>query len=318
MIVAIFGPTGSGKTRVAATLADRLPCRLISCDALQVYRDLSIATEKPRGADARHPWALVDWVEPARDVNLGEWVRAAEAEIRAARLAREVPVVVGGTGLYLRGLLKGVAVAPPRDPRLRLRLERLVERHGAPFLHRVLFRLDPDTASRLGPRDRQRLVRALEVILSSGASLARLQAQGFRGADRYPVLRVGLSVPREQLYRRLDARAARYLASGLLAEVRWLLEARGVPREANAFRALGYREALAYLSHPEEAGGEAGLLARIQRNTRRYAKRQMTWFRGEPGTLWLDPRAGDPAGAIAERLAGGDDPGPRSPYNAGP
>ncbi len=318
MIVAIFGPTGSGKTRLATELADRLPCRLISCDALQVYRDLSIATEKPRGRDSRHPWALVDWVEPTRDVNLGDWVRAAEAEIRAARLAGEVPVVVGGTGLYLRGLLKGVASAPHRVPALRLRLERLVERHGVPFLHRVLTRLDPETAGRLRARDRQRLVRALEVRLTTGDSLVRLQAQGFRRTDRYPVLRIGLSLPREELYRRLDARAARYLAQGLLAEVRWLLEVRRVPPHANAFRALGYREALAYLSDPDGIGGVPGLLALIQRNTRRYAKRQMTWFRSEPGTLWLDPHTPELAGAILGRLAGVDDPWPPPPYNADP
>lgn len=299
-VVAIYGATGTGKTRLAVELADRLPCRLISCDALQVYRDFRVATEKPRGAEARHPWALVDWAEPTRDVNLGDWVRAAEAEIRAAHAAGEVPVVAGGTGLYLRGLLKGVAAAPPRAPALRRRLAALAERHGVPFLHRVLSRLDPASAARLAPRDRQRVVRALEVRLASGASLAALQGGGFTRPDRFATLRVGLALPRELLYARLDARAAGYLAAGLVEEVRWLLETRRVPRDANAFRALGYREVLAHLEAGTGPGGEAALLERIQRDTRRYAKRQITWFRGEAGTTWYDPR--EPG--LPDRLAG--------------
>ena len=306
-VVAIYGATGTGKTRLAVELADRLPCRLISCDALQVYRDFRVATEKPRGDEARHPWALVDWAEPARDVNLGEWVRAAEAEIRAARTAGEVPVVAGGTGLYLRGLLKGVAAAPPREPALRARLDALAGRHGVPYLHRVLTRLDPATARRLAPRDRQRVIRALEVRLAAGASLAALQGDGFARPDRFPALRIGLAVPREQLYPRLDARAAGYLAAGLVEEVRWLFETRRVPRAANAFRALGYREALEHLEGGSGPGGEAVLLERIQRNTRRFAKRQATWFRGEAGTEWHDPREPGLADRLAARVreAGG-------------
>jgi tRNA dimethylallyltransferase len=307
LVVAIYGATGTGKTRLAVELADRLPCRLISCDALQVYRDFRVATEKPRGAEARHPWALVDWVEPTQDVSLGDWVRAAEAEIRAARAVGEVPVVAGGTGLYLRGLLKGVAAAPPRDPALRRRLDALAERHEVPFLHRALSRLDPATAARLAPRDRQRIMRALEVRLSAGASLASLQGDGFARPDRFAALRVGLALPRETLYARLDARAAGYVAAGLVEEVRWLLETRRVPRTANAFRALGYREVLAHVDRGPEAGGEEGLLEQIQRNTRRYAKRQTTWFRGERGTTWYDPREPDLPDRLAARIrqAGG-------------
>jgi len=306
-VVAIYGATGTGKTRLAVELADRLPCRLISCDALQVYRDFRVATEKPRGAEARHPWALVDWAEPTHDVNAGEWVRAAEAEIRAAHAAGEVPVVTGGTGLYLRGLLKGLAAAPPRDPVLRQRLAVLAERHDVPFLHHVLSRLDPATAARLAPRDRQRIVRALEVRLAAGVALAELQGDGFARPDRFATLRVGLALPRETLYARLDARAAGYLAAGLVEEVRWLLKTRRVPRSANAFRALGYREALAFLDEPSGAGGDTALLERIQRNTRRYAKRQATWFRGEKGTTWHDPREPDLPDRLAARVrqAGG-------------
>ncbi|MBP7146746.1 MAG: tRNA (adenosine(37)-N6)-dimethylallyltransferase MiaA [Acidobacteria bacterium] len=316
--VAIVGPTASGKTRLACALADRVRCHLVSCDALQVYRDLRVATEKPRGDDARHPWALVDVVEPDRDVNLGAWVRAADAELRWAASAGRLPLLVGGTGLYLRGLAKGVAEAPPRDPALRARLAGLLERRGSGFLHRVLRRIDPAGAARLRPGDRQRLVRALEVRLLSGRSLAELQARGWAGPDRFPLLRIGLALGRQELAARIDARVARYPDAGLVPEVEWLTGARGVPREANSLRALGYRETLGWLSRPAAERRVEDLVAEIQANTRRYAKRQMTWFRSEP-TTWLD--AGDPR--LVERTLDlvddwrrGLDPGDRGPAAA--
>ncbi len=292
LVVAIFGPTGTGKTALACDLADRVPAHLISCDAVQIHRDLSAGAAKPRGPAARHPWALVDIVEPARDLNLGEWVRAAEREIDWAARAGRTPIVVGGTGLYLRGLLKGVAPAPARSERLRARLQGLAENRGTPLLHRVLARLDPDTAAQLAPNDRQRLVRALEVRLSTGKSLARLQDRGWSGPDRFPTLRIGLAVPRDELHRRLDERTSSFFRSGLVAECRWLRTVRGIPASANALAAIGYREVVQWLEQPG-ARSEADLVAAVQRSTRRYAKRQMTWFRREQPALWLDPR--DPA-----------------------
>ncbi len=296
-MVAIFGPTGTGKTALACDLADRLPAHLISCDAVQIYRDLSAGAAKPRGVAARHPWALVDLVEPSRDVNLGDWVRAAQCEIDWAARAGRTPIVVGGTGLYLRGLLKGVAPAPPRNEPLRRRLRGVAENRGTPFLHRVLARLDPDTASRLAPNDRQRLVRALEVRLSTGKSLARLQDRRWSGPDRFPTLRIGLTLPRDELHRRLDERTSWFFRDGLVAECRWLTTVRGTPASANALGAIGYREVVQWLEQPG-AGSEADLVAAVQRSTRRYAKRQMTWFRREQPALWLDPR--DPA--LVERV----------------
>lgn len=308
-LVAIFGPTGSGKTALACALADRLPCHLISGDALQVYRDLNAATEKPRGDEARHSWALIDCVEPGVDFNLGDWVRRAEREVRWAWAAGRLPVVAGGTGMYLRGLLKGVAPAPARDERLRERLLARAEGRGVPSLHRLLRRLDPATAARLGPNDRQRLVRALEVRVAAGASLHGLQKGGWEGPDRFAVLRVGLELPRPLLYERINRRVTGYLTSGLVAEVRWLLEERRVPRDANAFRALGYRETLRWFLGGPGGGERQELEAEIQTNTRHYAKRQVTWFRREPATLWADPR--DPS--LPDRVAAearGWKPGP--------
>lgn len=296
-VVALFGATGTGKTALACALADRLPCRLVSCDALQVYRHLDAATAKPEGDERRHPWALVDLVEPTTHITLGDWVRAAQAEVARATAEGKIALVAGGTGMYLRGLLKGVAPAPARDEALRARLRGLAARRGVPFLHRVLARLDPATAARLQPRDSQRLVRALEVWLATGASLSGLQAGGWDGPDLYPALRIGLELPREELNRRLGARVERFFARGLVEEVRELLEARGVPPGVNALAGIGYRETVAWLRRADRPP-VATLAAEVERHTRQYAKRQTTWFRRERPVLWADPR--DPG--LAARL----------------
>ena len=286
-LLAVFGATGTGKTDLALRIADRLPCHLISCDAVQVYRDLRAATAKPRGAENRHPWAMISVVEADRAINLGEWVRMAEAEARWAWSSGRLPVVVGGTGLYLRGLVKGVAKAPPRDDAVRARLTSLADKHGTRFLHRVITRLDPKTAEGLMPGDRQRLIRALEVVVS-GLSLRELQGEGWRGPDRFDVLRIGLRLPREVLYTRLDARVEAFFRDGLSAECRWLLERRRLPPTAHAWKAIGYRDLLDRLEG-RSAGGEEEMIRRVQQSTRRYAKRQETWFRGESPTQWFDP-----------------------------
>jgi tRNA dimethylallyltransferase len=198
--------------------------------------------------------------------------------------------------MYLRGLLKGVAPAPRRDRELRSRLLALDARHGSPWLHRVLGRLDAGSASRIGPNDRQRIVRALEVLLASGDSLAALQRRGWEGPDRWPVLRIGLRMDRVALYARLEARVARFFARGLIEEVLELIGPRGVPSDANALRAIGYREVVRACRRLPDgewvfAGDEEQVRDEVAQSTRRYAKRQLTWFRREPDTLWLD--AGD-------------------------
>ncbi len=289
-IVALFGATATGKTAVACALADRMPLHLISCDAFQVYRDLCAATAKPAGAELRHRWALVDDLEPTEEINLGRWVRAAEIEIERGWAAGCIPLVVGGSGLYLRGLLKGVAEAPARDPLLRQRLHALGERRTTGFLHRVLSRLDPVSARRIMPGDRQRLVRALEVRLLSGTALSELQGGAWSRPDRFDVLRIMLELPRAELYARIDARAEAFLQNGLVEEVRWLLEERALSPEANALRAIGYREVVAWLAARRAGGEPFDLAERIRRNTRRYARRQITWFTKEVPAHRFDPR----------------------------
>jgi tRNA dimethylallyltransferase len=284
-IVVVVGPTAVGKSEFALQACERFDGELISVDSIQVYRGLDVGTSKPspdeRCRAAHHG---IDLADPRRDFSLGDFVRAAVASIASVRSGGRLAVLVGGTGLYLRGVLKGIIDAPRRDETLRRRLRALARRRGADHLHRMLARVDPPAAARLSAADRQRVVRALEVFFASRRGLSEWINERPFGADRYRSIKVGLSMEREVLYRRIDARVQRYFDAGLIEEVRGLL-ASGVPMSANAFKALGYREVLAHLN------GEIALpeaIALTQRNSRRYAKRQWTWFRKEEAVAWFE------------------------------
>ncbi len=247
------------------------------------------------------PHHLIDCADPRRDFSLADYVRRADHAIEQIRARGHVPVVVGGTGLYLRGLLRGIVEAPARDPALRERLRGMARRFGTARLHRWLGGLDPASAARLPSGDRQRILRALEIaLLGPGTWSDTLREQGTWAAEteRYPSLKVALDLPRERLAQRLDRRVERFFAAGLVREVRALLAA-GIPPTANAFKAIGYREVLAALDDDPE---HPAVVAAVQRNTRRYAKRQRTWFRKELGVTWLDASdgPGSVAGAIVE------------------
>jgi tRNA dimethylallyltransferase len=296
-ILCLCGPTGTGKSRLAATIAERIGGEVVGCDALQVYRGLDAGTAKPTGAErARVPHWLLDVADPRRDYSLADYVRDADEAIASIVSRGRVPVIAGGTGMYLRGLLKGIVPAPPRNEELRRRLQGLHARFGAPRLHRWLASLDPASAVRIRPADTQRVVRAIELALASDATWsARLASSGTWSAEgeRYRALKFGLDLPRAELAERLAARVDAFLEGGLAGEVERLL-ASGVPETANAFKAIGYREVL-----EARAAGRDPKSARdaIVVATRRYAKRQRTWFRKEPGIVWLD------AGAGLDRLA---------------
>ncbi|HYV19177.1 MAG TPA: tRNA (adenosine(37)-N6)-dimethylallyltransferase MiaA [Verrucomicrobiae bacterium] len=310
-ILVIVGPTAVGKSACAMEAASRFGGEILSVDSMQVYRGLDAATSKPSQEDRRRvPHHGLDLAEPGDDFSMGDFVRAAEAAVEDVAARVRLPILVGGTGLYLRAFLRGMAEAPHRVPSLRARLNRIAVRRGAPYLHRMLQRLDPRSAARLPERDRQRLVRALEVRFTARRALSDLiEAEPF-GADRFPAVKLGLTMERRRLYERIDARADGFFARGLLEETRGLL-ARGVRRDANAFKAIGSREALAHLDGTmtlDEARAETRL------RTRRYAKRQWTWFRNEPGVTWfeIDPDAAAPfaapldfAAAELGRLFGG-------------
>ena len=287
----MLGPTGTGKSNLALDLAHHLGGEIVGCDALQVYRGFDAGTAKPTAADRRRiPHHLVDCVDPHRDGSMAAFVRQAERAISGIAARGRVPLVVGGTGLYLRALLRGVVPAPDRDPALRKRLQRIAERRGSQSLHRWLSRADPPSAARLKPRDTQRLVRALELALTGELTWSeRLRSEGTwaDGRERYDALKIGLDMGRPALATRLDARVDRFFDAGLVDEVRGLLEA-GVPREANAFKAIGYREILAAIDRGEDPELQRDA---VKRHTRRYAKRQRTWFRSEPAVVWLDAAA---------------------------
>ena len=265
---------------------------MVGCDALQVYRGLDAATAKPSAKDReRVPHWLLDIADPRRDYSLAEYVRDADAAIAAILARGSVPVVVGGAGMYLRGLLKGIVAAPARDEALRARLNAQIARFGARRVHRLLATLDPATAQRVPPEDGQRIVRALELALVSGetwsATLAR-SGTWSGGQERYRALKFGLDLDREALASRLAARVGTFFDADLPGEVERLL-ALGVPESANAFKGIGYREILRARS---EGRDPAAMREAIIVATRQYAKRQRTWFRKEPGVVWLDASVG--------------------------
>ena len=288
LVLAVVGPTAVGKSEFALRLCERFRGELLSVDSMQVYRGLDAGTGKPDRSERRRAVHHgIDLALPGEDFSLGDFVRYAERTIAAIRQRRQLPVLVGGTGLYFRGLLRGIVDAPRRDAAIRKRLDESARRHGGEHLHRMLQRVDAEAARRLGPRDRPRLVRALEVFFTTHRGLSEWIRESPFGPDRYDAIKIGLNMDREVLYRRIDARVERFFAGGLIEEVRGML-AGGSPSSANAFKALGYRECLGYLA------GESPLdetVALTKRNTRRYAKRQLTWFRSEQEVVWfhLDP-----------------------------
>ena len=287
--IVVLGPTATGKSELAILLARRLGGRVISADSVQVYRGFDIGSAKPSPALRREvPHDLIDVADPRDDFSAGLFARLATEALEEGRQRGEVSIIAGGTGLYIRALLCGIAPMPPRDEELRRGLYARAGEASAGDLHDELARVDPAAAARIGRNDLQRIVRALEVVALTGRTLSEhIRAAAFR-PDGLPALKVGLMAQRGELYRRIDHRVERIFASGLVAEVEGLLSS-GVPVGCNAMKALGYREVLALVEGRIDLDEARVLLAR---NTRRYAKRQITWFRREPGVHWFDVEGG--------------------------
>lgn len=286
-VVVVLGPTATGKSALGLFLAERLGGEIVNADALQVYRGLDIGTAKPTTEErARVPHHLVDVIEPSERFSAGEFARLARAAITGIRARGRRPVVVGGSGLYLRALLEGISPIPPGDHEVRRRLLGRLEGEGLATLHEELRRRDPATAARLLPGDGQRILRALEVVESSGTPLSEWIARRPYGRERLRAVRLGLTLPRALLYDAIERRVARMVERGWVEEVRHLLS-RGLSPAAPAFQAIGYRQLARH------AVGDWSL-ERAQEETvgatRRFAKRQQTWFRKEPDILWLDAR----------------------------
>ena len=303
-LVVIAGPTGVGKTAVAAALARRIEIEVVSADSRQVYRGMDVATGKP-SAETRRQVAhhLVDVVDPDDRYQAARFRQDAAAAIEAIRARGRLPVVVGGTGLYIRALVRGLDPAPPADPDYRRELASIAATEGRASLHARLSLAAPAVARRLHPNDHVRVVRALEMARAGAATL--VQDRWRAPADSYDVTYFGLTMDRAALARRLAARAAVFVDSGLRAEVERLL-ARGYDPSLPSLQSIGYREFVRVVRgglDPAEA------LRLMQRDTVRYAKRQWTWFAREPGIEWLDvDRVGGVEGAadvIASALARG-------------
>lgn len=284
-LVVICGPTAAGKTALALDLAEALGGEIISADSRQVYRLMNIGTAKPGAAEqqrVRHH--LVDVAWPDEEFHAARFACLAEQAVHAICRQDKKPFLVGGTGLYIRALTEGLLQGPGANPELRRELHARAEQEGRCALHAELAGVDPETAARLHPNDMVRIVRALEVHRHSGRSLAMLQDEHAFGSQPYRVLKFGLDLEREELYRRIDRRAEVMLEEGLLEEAQSLLQA-GYDPALKSLQTIGYRQAFAVL-HGEMNRNDA--LEDLKRMTRRYAKQQLTWFRKDKSIIWLE------------------------------
>ncbi len=300
-VIAILGPTGAGKSELALSVAARFAGEVVSCDSLQIYRHFDIGTAKLPVAEQRGiPHHLIDILDPDQIFTAGEYARLAREVLGEISARGRLPVIAGGTGFYFRALVAGLFAGPARDQALRDRLS--AREHRRPgSVHRLLRRLDPEAARRIHPHDLPKLVRALEVCILTRHAVTELFRQGRDALRGYRVLRIGLNPPREELYKRLDQRTEQMFHTGLVEEVRGIL-ARGFSALSKPFESHGYRQAVQLL------GGELNLKEAIfyaQRNSRRYAKRQMTWFRQEPDMEWFPGFGNDPLTqqAVMDRVA---------------
>ena len=317
LVVVVLGPTASGKTALALALARRFHGEIVNCDSVAMYREFEIGTAKPSAAEqAEIPHHLLDCVDPLADVTAGEYARQArqvlreivlrEIALRESEHRKHLPIVTGGTGLYLRALLEGLFSGPERSEELRNKLRSRAEKHGPGHLHRILRRLDAAAANRIHANDVPKVIRAIEVCLASRQTshqtshptshptMTELWQQGREPLRGFRILRLGLNPEREALYARINQRAAKMfddaIGGGLIAETERLLKKYG--DQARPLKSLGYKQALQYLRG--EVDRESALAA-AQQAHRNYAKRQITWFRQERDVHWLAGFGDDPA-----------------------
>ena len=292
VLLAIVGPTAAGKSALGVWLAERLGGEVVACDSTQLYRGFDIGTAKPSLSERRGiPHHLIDVLEPTEEATAGGYRQLALKVLEDLRLRKRLPIFTVGTGLYLRVLLEGLAEVPQRSEELRDRLRARAEEHTPGYLHLLLQRLDPESAQKIAAADEQKLIRAIEVCVLARKPISELHRTGRTPLEGWRPVKIGLMPPREQLYERIHARTAAMLAHGWLREVQSLLQT-GLNEDAKPFDFIGYRELRAVLRN--EISLEQAREA-IQQATRRYAKRQLTWFRREPGVRWFPGFGDDPA-----------------------
>lgn len=291
LLVVLLGPTASGKTSLSLFLAEQLGGEIVSCDSVAVYRELEIGTAKPALEERRRvPHHLIDIAAPTEQVTAGDYARLARQALAEIHARGHLPIVVGGTGLYLRALLEGLFAGPARSEELRARLRDRAAERGAEYLHKLLQRLDPAAARAIHANDVPKVIRALEVGLSARRPMTEMWRQGRDPLRGFRILRIGLNPERGALYERINARARDMFSAGLIEETHALLEKYG--NTARPLGSLGYKQAAQYLAR--ELPLEAAITA-AQQGHRNYAKRQMTWFRREPDVHWLQGFGADDA-----------------------
>lgn len=283
LLVVVLGPTASGKTALSLALAEAFQGEIVNCDSVAMFREFEIGTAKPNAAErARAPHHLLDFVEPTGYMTAGEYAREARRVLGEIKQRNRLPVVVGGTGLYLRALLEGLSPGPQRSEELRERLRERAEKKGASYLHRVLRRLDRDAAAAIHANDLPKLIRAIEVCLASRQKMTEMWKQGRDPLRGFRILRIGLNPERGALYGRINERAQTMFAAGLVEETRGILTKYG--EAAGPLSSLGYKQAVQLIRGDID---EASALQAAQQAHRNYAKRQMTWFRREPEVTWM-------------------------------
>jgi tRNA dimethylallyltransferase len=290
LLVVILGPTGSGKTALSLAIAEKFQGEIVNCDSVALYHEFNIGTAKPSPAERlRAPHHLFDFVGPTHFMTAGEYARLARQKLSEISVRERLPIVVGGTGFYLRALLEGLFPGPQRSEELRERLRERAAARGSVHLHRILRRLDPAAAETIHANDMPKLIRAIEVRLASRSKMTELWRQGREPLRGFRILRLGLDPERAPLYARINERAEKMFGSGLVEETQALRSRYGT--NARALASLGYKQAMQFLNG-ELTRDQATQAA--QQAHRNYAKRQMTWFRREREVVWLKGFGDDP------------------------
>ncbi|MEG6615637.1 tRNA (adenosine(37)-N6)-dimethylallyltransferase MiaA [Peptococcaceae bacterium 1198_IL3148] len=299
-LIAIVGPTATGKTAVGVELALRLNGEVVSADSMLVYKSMDIGTAKPTPQEQRGvPHHLIDIISPLEEYNVAKYQQHAEEAIHKIHTKNRLPIIVGGTGLYIRSIIDEYNFdIPGEDVEFRLHLQRQAAEKGGVWLHNQLVQVDPVAAENIHPNNIRRVIRALEVYKLTGKPFSSMQCASYQSKAKYQVSIFGLTMPREMLYRRIEQRVDNMLAAGLIDEVKMLLR-QGINRSSTAMQGLGYKEIVAYLA------GETTLEAAIEllkRDTRRFAKRQLTWFRRDPRIHWIDMHNYDSTAQVTNEI----------------
>ncbi|MEE8124763.1 MAG: tRNA (adenosine(37)-N6)-dimethylallyltransferase MiaA [Nitrospirales bacterium] len=298
-LVAIVGPTAIGKSRIGIEVAKILKTEVLTADSRQVYREMDIGTDKPTLQEQQGiPHRLIDLVDPDQSFNAGDYRRHAIQDITRLHRQGLLPLVIGGTGLYIRTLLRGLCPGPPANGLIRKELTQEATTQGGTFLYSKLQQVDPDLARRLHPNDQPKILRALEVYQILGTPFSKIQQQHQFQEIQYPYLLIGLTMERQTLYRRIETRVEWEIEKGLLQETQHLMD-RGYHRNLGSMKGLGYKQFSGYLAG-EYSYDEAVRL--LKRDTRHFAKRQMTWFRKEPGIHWITLKESDRPDQTAKQI----------------